>query len=264
MLELFGQLNELCAGAIHGPGQLGEVHFHLPKLAGHVGGSSLKGAHQGLILAAEELHGFLQLLDGGLFQIVRPLTGLALDGADALAELDIALGVGLEMGDLRFQSGDLVLQSLIRLQLCPGGSFRCQLRFQLVFLKGNGIQLDEEGVASLGQLLHLSAEAVVFLLKLLLRRRSLLSSLFDIRNDVLLVKTAERYTFDRIVFHGNTTFLRLWLLFYHENRRMTRVALFQNFFKKIEKKTCILESDVVLYQCCPGKPGGKCAVSSAG
>ena len=90
--------------------------------------------------------------------------------------------------------------------------------------------MNQEGVVFLGQLLHLDAQALIFFLQLLLGVRGLLGRLLDITNHVLLVETAERYAFNGIVFHKPTTFLCIWLSFYHEIRLMTRVELRQKNF----------------------------------
>ena len=95
-LQPGGQLVQFRAGLIHGPGQLGEIHFNLPKFAVDMGRGGFKGAHQDLLLGAEQLHRLLKLSHSRGFQVGGPLPGFALDGTDALPELGIGLGVGPE------------------------------------------------------------------------------------------------------------------------------------------------------------------------
>ena len=59
-LQPGSQLVQLCAGLVHGTGQVGEINLHLSQLAGHMGGSGLKGAHQDLILGTEQVHGLTE------------------------------------------------------------------------------------------------------------------------------------------------------------------------------------------------------------
>lgn len=88
-------------------------------------GGGFKGAHQGLILGAEQIHRPPQLGGGGGLQAGGPLPGLALDGADALPELGIGLGVRTQGVRLGPQAGDLLFQGLQGLQFLPAALSCC-------------------------------------------------------------------------------------------------------------------------------------------
>ena len=198
-VHLGGQLVQLRARLIHGPGQLCQVHLHLPQLRRHVGGGGFKGGHQRHILGPEQLYRPAQLGGGVSLQLRGPFVGITLDVSHPVPELGVGLCLRPELFQLRPQALGL---SLAGLQLPPGRLRLLQLGLGLLpqgaLRLQPGLELPDLGA----QALRLSLQAVALLLELLPICGRFLGCLLDITDHVLLVKSAERNCFECIVVHN--------------------------------------------------------------
>lgn len=201
LLQPGGQLVQLRPRLVQGPGQLAEGHLDFSQLAVHMPGGGLKGAHQPLVLAPERLHRPAGLGGGGLLQIVGPVPGLALDGAQALPEAGVALGVGLEGVPLGGEPGHVLLQGPQGLQVRPGGGLRLQLLLEPVPLGRQLPDLLPERFHFRLPLLRLLAQGLVLRLQFPLGGGGLFRGLLQIPDHVLLVKPAEGHALKRIILH---------------------------------------------------------------